>query len=349
MADFDLLSPAELMVVRSEALNKFTQLFKKLFYPKVMTFKSKKVFLDEIPGQPAMAVYCAPRVSGQVDKTRGHLTNAFEPGYVKSKHTVDLQASLDRVAGEKPMGELSPAERFDYYTLRNLEDEEQSIQQLEEYQCVQMALYGKYTMTGPNLPEPIEVDTGRNPENHIVQAGAGRWSQQDPDTYDPTHDIDAYADNSTGTVDILVMGSKAWQALNRFKLFREKFDSKRGSASLAELGLKDLGLWVSIKGYYGDVMIMVTKNKYIDPVDKKTKRLYMPENGLLLASLGIQGYMMYGVIQNTKAVKAGMEEGERFLSQWEEGGDPADIYTMTECSPAAVQPETNHFVFVEVN
>jgi hypothetical protein len=94
---------------------------------------------------------------------------------------------------------------------------------------------------------------------------------------------------------------------------------------------------------------MVTKNKYIDPVDKKTQRLYMPENGLLMGSLGIQGFMMYGVIQNTKAIKEEMEEGERFISQWEEGGDPADIYTMTECSPAAVQPETNHFVFVEVN
>ena len=58
---------------------------------------------------------------------------------------------------------------------------------------------------------------------------------------------------------------------------------------------------------------------------------------------------MYGVIQNIKAVKEGMEEGERFVSQWEEGGDPADIYTMTECSPAAVQPDTNAFVFIEVN
>lgn len=51
-----------------------------------------------------------------------------------------------------------------------------------------------------------------------------------------------------------------------------------------------------------------------------------------MAALGIQGVMMYGVIQNIKAVKEGMEEGERFVSQWEEGGDPADIYTMTECS-----------------
>lgn len=33
----------------------------------------------------------------------------------------------------------------------------------------------------------------------------------------------------------------------------------------------------------------------------------MPDNGLLMAALGIQGVMMYGVIQNIKAVKEGME------------------------------------------
>ncbi len=121
---------------------------------------------------------------------------------------------------------------------------------------------------------------------------------------------------------------------------RERFDTKRGSLSLAELGLKDLGKWVSIKGYYGDVMIIVTRNKFIDPVDKRTQRLYVPENGLLIASLGIQGVMMYGVIRNIKAVKEGMEEGDRFVGQWEEADDPADIYTMTETSPAAVQPDT---------
>lgn len=348
MAEFDLFTPGELMAARTETI-KFSQLFKSLFYPLVMTFKSKKVYLDEIPGQAAMAVYCAPRVSGKVDKTRGHLTSSFEPGYVKSKHTVDLQATLARRAGEQPLGEMTPQDRFEQYTMQNLDDEEQAILQLEEYQCVQMALYGKYTMSGDNLPEPIEVDTGRRPENHIVQAGAGRWSAQDADTYDPTHDLDAYADKSSGTVDVMVMGSKAWRELNRFKLFREKFDTKRGSLSLAELGLKDLGKWVSIKGYYGDVMIIVTKNKFIDPVDKKTQRLYVPENGLLMASLGIEGVMMYGVIQNIKAVKEGMEEGDRFVSQWEEGGDPADIYTMTETSPAAVQPDTNAFVFIEIN
>jgi len=347
MADFDMFTPAELMAARTETM-KFSQLFKALFYPLVMTFKTKKVYLDEIPGKVGMAVYCSPRVSGKVDKTRGSLTTSFEPGYVKPKHTVDLQATLVRRAGEAPSGDLTPQERFDQITMQNLEDEEKAIQQLEEYQAVQMALYGKYTMSGENLVEPIEVDTSRNAANHIVQAGAACWSAQDADTYDPTHDIDSYADNSSGTIDVLVMGGTAWRELNRFKLFREKFDTKRGSVSLAELGLKDLGRWVSIKGYYGEVMIIVTKNKFIDPADGLEK-LYMPANGMLMGSLSAQGVFLYGVIQNMKAIKAGMEEGERFPSQWEEGGDPSDVYTMTECSPAAVQPDTNLFVFVEVN
>ncbi len=151
------------MAARTEIL-KFSQLFKKLFYPLVMTFKTKKVYLDEIPGQAAMAVYCAPRVSGKVDKTRGDLTSSFEPGYVKSKHTVDRCGQRwPAVLVSSRWKTMTPQDRFEQYTMQNLDDEEQAILQLEEYQCVQMALYGKYTMSGENLPEPIEVDTGQSP------------------------------------------------------------------------------------------------------------------------------------------------------------------------------------------
>jgi len=344
---FDIYTPAELMKAREENI-KFTQLFLRMFYPHIMTFKSKQVMLDKIGGKVGMAVYCSPSVSGQVSKTRGYLTQSFEPGYAKPKHMVDMQSTLKRRAGEAIGGELSPSDRYDFLVSQNIEDEEKALQQLEEYQAVQMALYGKYTMYGTNLPEPIEVDTERNPANHIVQAGAGRWSVQDAALFDPTGDIDAYADLSSGTIDVIVMGGKAWAAINRFKAFRDKFDSRRGSVSLAELGLKDLGAWVSIKGSYGDTLIIVTKHKYIDPNDG-TEKLYVPENGMLLASQSAEGHRLYGCIQDMDAIHEGMEEGDRFPKNWKEGGDPANYYTMTQSAPAMVLPDANQFVFIELN
>lgn len=344
---FTLYSPTECLQANQETL-KFSQLFLSLFFPNVMTFKTKKVMLDQIPGKVGMAVYCAPNVSGQVIKTRGFFTQSFEPGYVKVKHTVDLQATLRRRAGEPLPANLSPSDRYDYLVQQNLEDEEKAIQQLEEHQAVQACLYGTYTMTGDNLPDPITVDMQRNEANHIVQSGDGRWSIQNAETYDPTPDIDGYADFSSGTLDIIVLGGKAWKNLNRFKAFREKFDSKRGSQSLAELGLKDLGAWVSVKGYYGDTLIVVTKNKYFDTTTGK-EQLYMPENGMLLGSRAASGYRLYGVIQDIHAVHDGMEEAERYPRNWCEEGDPANYYTMTQTAPAMVLPDANLFVFVEVN
>jgi len=345
---FDIYTPAELMKAR-EANLKFTQLFLKMFFPNVMTFPSKKVMLDQIPGKVGMAVYCAPNVSGKVIKTRGYLTQSFEPGYTKPKHTVDLQTTLKRLAGEPISGDMSPSDRYDFLVAQNLEDEEKAIQQLEEHQAVQACLFGKYTMSGENLPEPIEIDLERNPANHLVQAGAGSWSLQDAATFDPTGDIDAYADLSSGTIDVIVMGGKAWTELNRFKAFRDKFDSRRGSVSLAELGLKDLGRWVSIKGSYGDTLIVVTKNKYIDPIDGKTEKLYVPANGMLLGSQSADGYRLYGCIQDMDAVHDGLEEGERYPKNWKEGGDPSDYFTMTQSAPAMVLTDANQFVFVEIN
>lgn len=344
---FDLYTPAELMAAREENI-KFSQLFLSLFFPNVMTFTTKKVMLDQIPGKVGMAVYCAPTVSGKIIKTRGYLTQSFEPGYAKPKHTVDLQATLRRMAGEAIGGTLSPGERYDFLVAQNLEDEEKALQQLEEHQAVQACLYGTYTMAGENLPEPITVDMQRNAANHIVQAADARWSTKDAETYDPTGDIDGYADLSSGAIDVIVMGGKAWTALNRFKPFRDKFDSRRGSVSLAELGLKDLGAWVSIKGYYGDTMIVVTKNKYYD--DKaKAEKLYMPENGMLLGSRSADGYRLYGCIQDMDAINDGMEEAARYPKNWKEGGDPSNYYTMTQSAPAMVLPDANLFVFVEIN
>ena len=38
--------------------------------------------------------------------------------------------------------------------------------------------------------DTVEVDFGRSEGNNIEQADGKKWSEQDRDTFDPTHDID---------------------------------------------------------------------------------------------------------------------------------------------------------------
>lgn len=83
-----------------------------------------------------MAVYCAPMITGKVDRTRGYSTNHFKPGYTKPKHTINPNMSIKRSAGEQIGQPEMPVERRAKIIMQNLLDEELSISQLEEFeQC----------------------------------------------------------------------------------------------------------------------------------------------------------------------------------------------------------------------
>ena len=79
-----------------------------------------------------MAVYCAPMITGKVDRTRGYSTNHFKPGYTKPKHTINPNMSIKRAAGEQIGQPETPVERRAKIIMQNLLDEELSISQLED-------------------------------------------------------------------------------------------------------------------------------------------------------------------------------------------------------------------------
>ena len=325
---------------------KFDPLFLSLFYQETYTFQSEEVFLDKIPGEVGMAIYCAPLVTGKVDHSRGSKTNVITPGYVKSKHTVNATQVIKRRPGEDPTEPMTLEDRMASIVMQNLQDEELSIKQLEEYQAVQGVIYGKYTLTSDNFPTQ-EIDMQRSPENNITQSGETAWSAQDPDTFDPTDDIDMYADNASGAVNIMVLDGEAWKMLNSFKRFREKMDTRRGSNSAMETALKDLGKVVSFKGYYGDVAVVVYKGQYVDPKTGEKVR-YMPENMMVLGNTMSRGFRTYGAIQDVDAIKEGLSEGTRFPKNWVTQGDPAIEMTMTQSAPAMILGDPDAFVVVQL-
>lgn len=341
----DTYTMRELLAVTTQTF-KFDPLFLRLFFRETYTFQSEEVFLDKIPGNVAMAVYCAPLVTGKVDHTRGAKTTSFKPGYTKPKHTVNPGQLIKRMPGENPAQPMTLAERRDAIIMQNLQDEELSIKQLEEYQAVQMVLFGKYTLTSEMFPTQL-IDMQRSPTNNITQSGGTAWSTQDKETFDPTEDIDRYADNASGAIDIMVLDGQAWTLLNSFKRFREKLDTRRGSNSQLETALKDLGQAVSYKGYYGDVAIVVYKGQYVDP-DSKTKEKYMPDMTIVLGNTQARGFRTYGAIQDIIAVQEGLAEGTRFPRNWIEPGDPAIEQTMTQSAPAMVSADPDAFVIVQL-
>lgn len=334
------------LIAVTEAKLRFDPLFLSLFYQEIYEFDTEKVDLTLIPDIPAMAVYISPTIEGRVIRTRGGLVTQYKPGYVKPKHEVNPQMLLRRLPDEDPQQLTDPAYRRRRLILQNLKDEELAIAQVEEKQAVDGVVYGKYIMTGEQF-EPVEVDFQRNPANNITQAGAARWSVQDKDTYDPTSDIEQYALNASGVINIMVMDSKAWALFQSFKRVRDRLDTRRGSVAYLETALKDLGKAVSFKGMYGDVAIVVYMGQYIHPkTNEKTN--YMPENTIVMGNNLARGLRTYGAIQDIEAVNEGITKARRYPKNWIQRGDVAREFTMIQSAPLMALTDADEFVVVTV-
>ncbi|NAK26821.1 hypothetical protein GUB38_23750 [Escherichia coli] len=271
------------LLAANEQKFKFDPLFLRLFFRESYPFTTEKVYLSQIPGLVNMALYVSPIVSGEVIRSRGGSTSEFTPGYVKPKHEVNPQMTLRRLPDEDPQNLADPAYRRRRIIMQNMRDEELAIAQVEEMQAVSAVLKGKYTMTGEAF-DPVEVDMGRSAANNITQSGGTEWSKRDKSTYDPTDDIEAYALNASGVVNIIVFDPKGWALFRSFKAVREKLDTRRGSHSELETAVKDLGEAVSYKGMYGDTAIVVYSGQY---VENGVKKNFLPDNTMVLGNTNI--------------------------------------------------------------
>lgn len=338
-----MYTTAQLLAV-TEKKFKFDPLFLRIFFRESYPFSTEKVYLSQIPGLVNMALYVSPIVSGNVIRSRGGNTSEFTPGYVKPKHEVNPQMTLRRLPDEDPQNLADPAYRRRRIILQNMKDEELAIAQVEEMQAVSAVLYGKYTMTGDKF-DPVEVDMGRSAVNNIIQAGAAAWSGKDKETYDPTEDIEAYALNASGVVNIIVFDPKGWALFRSFKAVREKLDTRRGSNSELETALKDLGRAVSYKGMYGDVAIVVYAGQYIEGDAKKN---YLPDLSMVLGNTLARGLRTYGAIQDVDALNDGINSSTRYPKNWIQTGDPAREFTMVQSAPLMLLADPDEFVSVKL-
>jgi len=338
-----MYSTAQLLAVNEKKF-KFDPLFLRIFFRESYPFSTEKVYLSQIPGLVNMALYVSPVISGRVIRSRGGTTSEFTPGYVKPKHEVNPQMTLRRLPDEDPQNLADPAYRRRRIILQNMKDEELAIAQVEEMQAVSAVLSGKYTMTGEAF-EPVEVDMQRSARNNIVQAGAAAWSARDKETYDPTDDIETYAVNASGVVNIIVFDPKGWSLFRSFKAVKDKLDTRRGSNSELETALKDLGQAVSYKGMYGDVAIVVYAGQYVEGGAQKN---YLPDNTMVLGNTQARGLRTYGCIQDVDAQREGINASARYPKNWVQTGDPAREFTMIQSAPLMLLADADEFVSVKL-
>lgn len=339
----DTYGTADLMGV-VEKKSKFQPLYLALFYPDVYTSEKAEIKLDELDDEVDIAVTVSPVVGGKVLVDKGYSTRSFQAAYVKPKHEVSMGKITKRRAGERLTGELTLEQRRNAVIGENLLKEEKAIKQYEEKQAVDAIVHGGYTVSGEGY-ETQHVEFGQRAENRIVLGPGERWKDQDPETYDPTNDIEEWCQASDGVVNLALMDAEAWKLFSSFKAVKEKLDTRRGSTSTLETATKDLGEVVSYKGWFGDLQIAVTRHYYYEGGQQKR---YQPPYTIVFGNTQTRGVRAYGAIEDIHAVREGMSITDRYPRNWITGDDPAREYTMIQSAPLMVQLYINNFVVVVV-
>ncbi|SEQ49020.1 Phage major capsid protein E [Amphritea atlantica] len=339
----DTFGTADLLGV-VEKKSKFQALFLALFFPQVFLSESEEIKLDALDENIDIAVTVSPVVGGKVIADQGYKTRTFKAAYVKPKHEVDPQKLMKRRAGERLNGALSMDQRREAQIADNMIKEDLAIQQYEEKQAVDAIISGGYTVEGEGYPAQ-QVDFGQAAANNVTLGVGEVWTGKAVDSYDPTDDMTTWAGESDGLINVAVMDSKTWALFHGFKAVKEKLDTRRGSTSMLETALKNLGETVSFKGWFGDVQIVVTQHYY---TEGGVKKRYLPDYCLVMGNTENQGVRAYGAIKDAHAVREGMTMTDRYPRNWITDGDPAREYTMIQSSPLMVPMNINDFVVVTV-
>lgn len=325
---------------------KFNPLFTTLFFPNVATFNTQDIMLDTLDTEEVtMSAFCSPMVGSQVQRDKGYETSAIRPGYMKPKHEVNPAKTIMRLPGEDPTQLNSPAYRRLRLITGNMRRQINAIKARVEWLAVNAVTTGKNIIEGEGI-ERYEIDWKLPSVNNITQAPGALWSERDKETYDPTDDIELYAEQANCPVNVMIMGSNAWRMLRSFKKFRELYDLARGSESAAELACKHLGEVVSFKGYLGDMALIVYSGKYTN--SDGTEKHFLDPDLFVLGNTSNKGTVAYGAIMDPEAVRTGATQNMYYPKNWIEYGDPAIEYMQTHSAPQPVPADIRKFVTVKI-
>ncbi len=339
-------SPAVGAPAAQNGASQFPQLgaFTREFYS-----DKEKIYFDELPlPDKRLAPFVAPNVQGRIMGDRGRNMSSFKPAYVKPKHEIDPQKVSARLAGERFMGELTLAQRWDIAVANNLRDERDMIFRRWDWMACRALVDGAVTIAGENYPA-VTVDFKRDASLGYVLAGQYTWDQN---TSDPFLDIRVGRRNAFGLgrspVSKLIFGVDAWDMFQAHPKVKDALDNRNnGNASLfnnINIGSDTPAEYVGrIAGKTGGAIDMwVYSNQYEDS-DGSMKEYLDPKTVVGIGN-NVQGVRAFGAIKDKRARLAPVP---MFPKTWDEE-DPSISYTMTQSAPLMVPGVPNNTFKIKV-
>lgn len=316
-----------------------------LFFPSIVEFDSEEIVFDRLKASRRVAPYVSPLVAGRAQTLRGAQANSFKPAYVKPKAAVDPSAAIPRRPGEELGGVLSPDDRFDRILTQELEDQEMQIVRREEMMAIEILRTGKVIVESPDFPR-MEVDFNRPAGQTINLTTTSRWGQSGVKPFENIKTWAGLVHESAGAhPNIVIMGPGAASKFLADEGLQKILDNRRqASGSMDFLGAVTgaPGVEAVFLGSTGQFEFWQYQQRYTD--DAGNMQSMFPHEGVLMASIGIEGYRCYGAIKDVNVLQA----RSRYPKMWEEQ-DPSVMMLMTQSSPLPVPARVEASLFATVH
>lgn len=317
-----------------------------LFFPYVQEFETEKVVFDKVERALRLAPFVSPLVPGKAMRQQFFQSKDFAPAYIKPKHVVDPRRPLKRMPGERLLGSLSPAERYNRVIVELLAEQDKEISRTEEWMAAQILLNGSVVVSGEDFPAML-VDFGRPSDQTLVLTGQtgtyGAWTQT-PGTASIMLQLRTWnmllSQRSGYNCNVVILDPVAQQSFIKDPEIKEILNNRVntpapdfaiGNLKLSGVLAGAVGEEVKYLGRVGEFEVFVYQQIYKDAAG--AVQTMLPTNTCILSSPGgVQGTRCYGAIIDAEA---GYKALARYPKMWREK-DPSVTYLMTQSAPLPV-------------
>ncbi|MBT9159039.1 MAG: hypothetical protein DDT26_00288 [Dehalococcoidia bacterium] len=302
-----------------------------LCFPTEFRSQSEYIDFDLVDKGRRLAPFVAPNVQGQPLVQRGEAIRKFRPAYIKPKDAVDPARLLQRKAGERIGGDMSPKQREDAIVADILLEHTNGIWRRWEWMAARAIIDGAVVVQGENYPR-VQVGFGRNAANTKVLTLGARWSEA---TATPLDDLENWMtemhQRAGFTPTRVTMGLSAWRAFFKNAAVEKMLDTRRGSANTLETGPGN-GRPFQYRGSLTSNGLEIFT--YNDVYEDNTGVLqpFMSPNDIVMTSPAVDGVRAFGAIMDRKAQWAALPIFPKMYEQ----EDPSGLFLLTQSAPLMI-------------
>lgn len=314
-----------------------------LCFPDIIEQTTEEILWDKTPVKRGLAPFVSPGVPGKVRKQKGFRTEAFSPAYLKLKDQLLPAQHFKRRAGERPTGELSPADRRELAIADMLQDHINAVRRRKEWMAWEVAVTGSVVVSGDDY-ETVTVDFGRDASLTEALTGNDRFGEANFNAVTFFERKAREVQDLTGyPATTHVMDPDSWAKCRADADFLAVLDNRRQASGSVELG--------PVAQANGDAPPAITGSRYVGSVgdmdfytfagiyedDAGNAQKYLPQYRCIsVAPDAVQGAQVHGAIQDEESLEA----AEFFPKMWLEK-DPSATMIMTQSAPLVVPGRVN--------